>query len=197
MTGKPGSGKSTTSALAAKQIGNVYHFSIGEELRARAIDGKTSRYSGQIKLHADALKLHLPIPADMTAKIFEECIADSPYDTIIVDGYPQYIDRLPGFETNVAAASARVLAICRINIDDSVAASRLRSRGQRSEDVVETNNFIANRLKNYYTNIIPTIETLSQSYLVETIDGNRLPLEVATDLAAIVKRYTQAATISL
>ena len=84
----------------------------------------------------------------MTAKIFDECIADSPYDTIIVDGYPpQSIDRLPGFKTNVAAASAWVLAICRVDTDDSVAASRLRSRGQRSENVAETDSSVAYRLK--------------------------------------------------
>jgi len=57
VTGKPGSGKSTVSELAAAQFIDCYYFSMGDEIRARGLNGKPSRYSDELKKYKTELTL--------------------------------------------------------------------------------------------------------------------------------------------
>jgi adenylate kinase family enzyme len=187
VAGKPGSGKSTVSRLAAAQLGEAYHFSMGDEIRARALHGKPSRFSEQLKTCVDAIKAALPIPHELVTGMFEECIADSPTDTIIVDGYPQYPDRLPAFDETNARVDAEVQAVCIIDVSDSVARTRLLNREGRFADVAEDEAYVAKRLAGFTKNVVPTIEVLAKQYHVHHIDGSAKPEAVAAALVAIIQ----------
>lgn len=189
IAGKPGSGKSTVSMLAAARLGDAYHFSMGDEIRARALDGKSSQYGRELSKYTAEIKAALPIPPHLAAGVFEECIATSPAGTIIVDGYPQYPDRLVGFGETLERVGAKVLAICHIDIADEIAASRIMGRGRRFSDVTENASYIAKRLEGYRNNVLPTIETLSRQYPVHVIDGEQAPDAVAEELSKIINDY--------
>jgi adenylate kinase family enzyme len=186
VAGKPGSGKSTASELAAQQLGDVYHFSLGEELRARALQGKPSRYAAELQAYATDLKYHRPVPAPLSALVVEECIATSPFETILVDGYPQYADRLPGLQASLDHVGAVILAVCELQLPDEIAASRLTGREQRAADVAEDSAYIARRLEGYYQNVVPTVAALAAQYPLYAIDATQSPERVAAELAAVV-----------
>jgi len=188
--GKPGSGKSTVSKLAAEKVGNVYHFSIGDELRARALHDKPSRHSEDLRQYAEELKQSLPIPPHLASLVFEECIESSLHQTIVVDGYPQYPDRLPGFQETLEHVDRRVLAIFMIEVTDATAIKRLKGRSQRTTHVVEDEGFIPKRLEGYRKNALPTIEALSMHYPLHTIDGEVDPSSVADELIKIIASYS-------
>lgn len=188
VQGKAGSGKTTASALAAVQLGGVYHFSMGEEVRARALHGKASRYSTELKQYAQELKQALPIPAHLAKLVFEECVQTSPYDTIIVDGYPQYPDRLPSFNATLQKLDAQVLAVGLIEIPDATARQRLHGRSRRS-NVVEDDAYISKRLASYKQNVIPVIEAFAQIYPVHAIDGSLGSPQVASQLVKLIQSY--------
>lgn len=189
VAGKPGSGKTTASALAAGMLTDAYHFSIGDELRARALHDKPSRHSKQLKQYADELRQHLPVPPHLPPLVVEECLETSPAITVIVDGYPQYADRLPGFYESLERADAEVLAICVIDVSDGEARKRLNKREQRSADVAEDNAYIQKRLDGFYKNVITTLNALSARYPVYTLDGSRPPDEVAEALTRFIRDY--------
>lgn len=189
VAGKPGSGKSTVSRLAAERLGDAYHFSMGDEIRARALHGKPSRWNEELQKYTDEIKAALPIPPHLAANVFEECVATSPHSTIIVDGYPQYPDRLERFNETLTECDAGVLAVCRIDIPDEVAAMRIAGRGGRFRDVDEDEKYIARRLAGYAKNVVPTLEVLAEKYQILSIDGNRTPDEVAGDLVRIIQKF--------
>jgi adenylate kinase len=185
--GKPGCGKSTASRLTAEKLGDVYHFSMGDELRARALEGKPSKHSQALMEQAEALRQALPVPPQIAADVFEECVETSPYDTIIVDGYPQYPDRMPRFNETLGDVGAKVLAIAIIDVPDELAAERIRGRGQRAASVSEDDAYITKRLAGYVQNVEPTIEVLSSHYPVYHIDGSGSPDQVAAGIMNIVQ----------
>lgn len=187
--GKPGCGKTTASKLAALKLGEAYHFSIGDELRARVFDGKPSRYSAELQRYSEELRQSLPVPPHLASLVFEECVETSPYDTIIVDGYPQYPDRLPGFDQTLQKVGARVLAVCVINVSDDIARQRITGRAQRNANVLENEAYITKRLQGYQKNVVPTIDVLSQEYPVENINGDQTPEAIAHDLVAIMNAH--------
>lgn len=190
VTGKPGSGKSTASKMAAERLGNVYHFSMGDELRARGLFDKPSRHSEEAKQYAHEMKHSLPVPASLSAKVFEECVQTSPYDTIVVDGYPQYKDRLDGFNETMQRVNATVAAILRIDIPDEVAFERLSNREQRA-DVEEDSAYISKRLQGYTVNVVPTIAALAKDYPLVNIDGDQPPEQVAAELESAIKAHKE------
>jgi adenylate kinase len=187
IAGKPGSGKSTVSRLAAMQLGDAYHFSMGDEIRARALHGKPSRYGEQLKTCVDAIKASLPIPHELVAGVFEECIADSTINTIIVDGYPQYPDRLPAFDETNARVDAAVIAVCIIDVSDDVARMRLLGREGRFADVTEDDKYVAKRLAGFTKNVVPTVDVLAGKYPIHHVDGSGTPDQVAAELVRIVR----------
>ncbi|MDB5166386.1 MAG: adk [Candidatus Saccharibacteria bacterium] len=188
VSGKPGSGKTTVSELAAQDLG-VYHFSMGEELRLRTLHGKPSRFSQALAEHAETLKQHLPLPADLLASVFEECIETSPRDIIIIDGYPQYPDRLPRFQQTLDDTGSVVRAICSIDVSDDIARKRMAGRADRASDVAENEAFVTKRLNGFVTNVTPTITVLAATHPAHTIDGSQSPETVAADLVEIIRSY--------
>lgn len=186
IVGKPGSGKSTTAAMATRQIANAFHFSVGDELRAIGLHGKASALSSELSGYSTELKFHRPVPPELATKVFEECVASSQQENIIVDGYPQYANLLPGFEEAVMRLYVSVIGVCHVTVPDAVARARLTSRGQRSPDVVENEQYLDGRLLSYRENTIPTIEKLAARYPVFTIDGSQQARAIADALAAII-----------
>ena len=189
--GKPGSGKSTATKLAAELIGNIYYFSMGDEIRARGLDGKASIYKDELELLAEDLRQSKPVPAHLASGVFEECIEQSPYDRILVDGYPQHYNRLPGFNESLEKVGGKVLAVFKIDVDDQTASQRLKTRTKRFVEVGENDDaYIDHRLKQYRENIAPALDILAEQYPMHVIDGARKPEGVAKSIVDLVGQYT-------
>lgn len=186
ITGKPGSGKSTAAALATRQLANTVHFSVGDELRAIGLHGKPSALSTELSSYSTELKLHRPVPPELTTNVFEECVTRSQQENIIFDGYPQYANLLPGFEAAVMRLDVSVIGVCHVKVSDAVARARLASRGRRSPNVIEDKQYLDWRLLSYRENTIPTIQKLATRYPVFTIDGSQQVPAIAAALTAII-----------
>lgn len=185
ITGKPGSGKSTAAAIAAQRIASTYHFSVGDELRAIGLHGKPSIFSTELSRYSAELRLHRPVPPELATKIFGECVSSSQKKNIIVDGYPQYTNLLPGFRETVTRLGVSVIGVCHVKVSDAVARARLTSRGQRSPDVIEDEQYLDGRLLSYRENTMPTLEKLATSYPVFAIDGSQQAKDIAGTLVSI------------
>ena len=159
---------------------------MGDELRARALEGKPSRHSNELRQYTEELRQSLPIPPHLASLVFEECVDTSPQTTFIVDGYPQYADRLPGFHKTLERVGAEVIAICVIDVPDSVARQRLLGRARRSDNALEVSTYIDKRLSGYQDNVIPTLESLSQHYPVHVIDGTGSQQTVADGIVNVI-----------
>jgi len=190
VNGKPGSGKSTVSELAAAQFNDCYYFSMGEEIRARGLDGKPSRYSTELEEYKTELRLHKPLPPHLAVNVFEECLEQTDCLSVIVDGYPQFPDRLPRFHESLERVGARVIATCMIDVSDEVATERMNLRAQRTADVTEDKVFTSKRLKSYYENAEPTIQALANQYPLRLVDGSQPINAVVHDLVAIGKEFS-------
>lgn len=188
ITGKPGSGKSTAAAHVAQQLG-AYYFSIGDEMRARGLHGKHSPLTAEIQKYAEQLRQHKSVPPHLVGGVVDECINDSEKPLIIIDGYPQYLDRMPGFWTTLKKAKAEVLVICRINISDALATKRLAERKQRVAGIAEDQSYIQQRLDTYHAQTEPAISQLLDQSPLEVIDGTGGKETVATELLEAINHH--------
>jgi len=189
VAGKPGSGKTTAAEIVSLTLGDAYYFSIGAELRAIGLEGKPSSLSAQVSQFGEELRNHLPLPAQLAHDVLEECILNNSARLIIIDGYPQYRDRMPGFKATINRLNARVLAICEIDVSDEIAYSRLQDRSNRTVNVDEDDTFIKKRLAGYRKNALPTINELSLLYPLIRIDGSLSKQEVADELIRVAVEY--------
>ena len=189
VAGRPGSGKTTAAKTVSSTLSNSYYFSIGSELRAIGLEGRPSALSSEITQYGYELRNHLPLPAHLAHHVLEECILRSSAELIIIDGYPQYQDRLPEFKATLARVAADVLAICEISVTDDIARLRLQSREDRIKDIEEDTEFINKRLAGYQQNALPTIEQLARRYPLRKIDGSLSKQEVAQNLMLTIKKY--------
>jgi adenylate kinase family enzyme len=78
VAGKPGSGKTTAAKTVSEILSDSYYFSIGDELRAIGLEGKSSALSVEVSQYAAELRSHLPLPAHLAHRVLEKCICVVP-----------------------------------------------------------------------------------------------------------------------
>ncbi len=186
--GKPYSGKSSIAAAAAKmdQSGRTRHLSMGDQLRAIGAGEVESAYSNVLKANTEELKSHAPVSSETAIGVFMEFVQAKPADVIIIDGFPRYPDRVEGFRQAVKKLSTNILAVCRVEVPDSVVHERSKERQQRFNDVEEDVVFVEKRLNDYRTNALPVLDILSFDYLEYRLDGRETIEENATALTTII-----------
>jgi adenylate kinase family enzyme len=175
--GKPYSGKTSLSKLLGENKDikiPIRVLSMGERLRAIGSGKIKSNYTELLANSTDALKHHFAVPKEAALAIFEEFVAEQPDSLIILDGFPRYPDRLEGFEQSINRLKAKVLAVCRVDVDDSVVFERSKNREQRYADVAEDDSFIQKRLEDYQLNVLPTLNALAHESNLYVLDGTKV-----------------------
>ena len=142
--GKPFSGKSTISrAYSQTEIDRVVkHLSMGDRLRAIGKGEIPSQFSDILCQSEKQLKAHSPVSKEIPIGVFEEFLEEEPADLVILDAYPRYQNRLDDFKESIQRVGTKVLAVCRIDVSDTVVLERSTSRAQRYEDVLEDKIFV-------------------------------------------------------
>lgn len=191
LCGKTASGKSSLCEELVRRDtpSGVRHLPMGARLRAISRGQIASRYGHVLQAEAGALARHEPAPHDMAVAVFEEFLEQAAPGLVLVDGFPRYPDRLPGFYESVQRMGARVLGICHVTVDNSTAWERLRAREQRSADVRENTRFFRERMADYRTQVLPTMNELADHYPLHSLDGTR-PLD--ENAAALLDLYEAA-----
>lgn len=148
LIGPQGSGKSTQGKLLAQFLGLPY-ISSGNLFR---------EMGGEIKQILDQGKL---VDDQTTAKIVEAKLNGEEYGNgFILDGYPRTMEQIklfdPGFDK-----------VIYLDLSDKEATKRLLARGREDD----TEELIAERLRNYHREINPILDYYRQKEILKQIDG--------------------------
>lgn len=148
FVGSQGSGKSTQGKLLARFLGLPY-ISTGDIFRG---------LGGEIKQILDQGKL---VDDQTTSKIVEKKLKGEEYrNGFIFDGYPRTMEQIklfnPGFDK-----------VIQLDLSDTEATKRLLARGREDD----TENAIAERLRNYHLQTDPILDYYRQKGILKQIDG--------------------------
>src|SRR5689334_20682301 len=89
VAGKPGTGKSTASELAASKIEDARHLSMGNRLRGISSGEIPSRYSEELRAFQQNLAQGQPSPPGFANLVLREFM-DMQKGLVIFDGIPRY-----------------------------------------------------------------------------------------------------------
>lgn len=179
LHGTPGSGK-TTHASKFKELYSpeVEHISIGNRLRSIRLGEVQSKFKRDIDKQAETLAQSAPLNHEIVNGVVFEFIEQCPsIASILVDGYPRFLDQLPLFFASMSEQNNTYLGIINLFISRSTCVDRLTGRGKRPGEKHVTEDFALWRFNEYQTHTIPTIAQLGTN--VRTININAEPsLEV-------------------
>jgi len=173
LHGTPGSGK-TTHASKFKELypTEVEHISIGNRLRSIQSGGVKSRFKSNIDKQAETLAQSAPINHEIVNGVIFEFIEQCPsIASILVDGYPRFLDQLPLFFKSMDIQKNNYLGIINLFISKSTCVERLTGRGKRPGEKNVTEDFALWRFNEYQTHTIPTIAQLGTNSNMIDIDA--------------------------
>ncbi len=189
LGGAPGTGKSSIAKKAVEISVSpvIRHLSIGD-LKRSIVSGETpSAYAEMLKQREHPSRKTGAAPSEAMTGIMEEFILAKPEGLTIVDGFPRYMDRLEPFKESMQRIGANVLAVCVVDVDESLLIERLTARAERKDQVVKDP---VERLTDHTKNVIPTLKALEADYPAYHLDGS-LDLEVnAHALIGIYNEHT-------
>lgn len=172
--GKPYAGKSTLAEefVGANKDLDVAHLSIGNRLRDIYRGEVKSAHAVEISAGVEKLKKDASLPYGVLNNVFEEFCTTNPTGLLVVDNYPAYYETFEGFKKTIQKVGAKVVAFCRLEVDDEIVFKRIEQRKQRWNEVVENRPFVERRLDDYRRLIEPTLEELAATYPTHVLDGN-------------------------
>lgn len=179
MNGVPCAGKSTISRSFAGADNDikVRHLPMGERLRGIASGQISSEYAPLLRGDTTNLKNHTQVNnPDLPIFVFEEFIDQEHADLVILDGFPRYPDRVDGFKKSIKRIGSKLLAVCEVNIPETIIRMRSNTREQRYEDVEENEAFMQKRLSEYQIGPAIVMGKLASEYPYYQIDGTQ-PIE--------------------
>lgn len=189
LAGPPGSGKSSIAERAVEldKPQEVRHLSIGD-LKRSIVAGETpSAYAEMLQQREHPDRITGTAPSAAMTGIVEEFILAEPECLTILDGFPRYLDRVDPFKESMRRINATVLALCIVEIDESVILERLGQRPSREGQKIKVP---AERIADHNENIVPTLELLGEDYPLYQIDGSCPVDENAIALLGIYSRHT-------
>jgi len=146
--GPQGSGKSTQGKLLAQFLGLPY-ISTGDIFRSM---------QGEIKQILEQGRL---VDDQTTSKIVEEELKNPKYQNgFIFDGYPRTLEQIRLFDPVFDK-------VVYLNLSDDESKKRLLARGREDD----TDESIAERLKNYHQQTDPILDYYRQKGIFQSIDG--------------------------
>lgn len=189
LGGAPGSGKSSIAKRFVElgKPAGARHLSIGD-LKRSIVAGETpSPYAEMLQQREHPDRKTGAAPSEAMIGIMEEFILARPESLTIVDGFPRYTDRVVPFKESMLRISANVLALCVVEVDESILIERLSGRVDRSGQELKDPS---KRLADHRDNVVPTLDVLATDYPRCALDGT-LPLNTnAAELLTVYERHT-------
>lgn len=203
LLGAPGAGKGTQAAKLVDECG-LCHISTGDILRAAVKD--QTPLGVKAKSYMDAGEL---VPDDLIIDLMKERIQQPDTEKgVILDGFPRTTTQAVALDTMLTELGRPLDAALLIDVDAEVIVNRLCSRRlckacgyigsvadavcpecggemyQRDDDNEST---VRNRLEVYEKSTSPLIDYYRGCELLVTIDGDRDPQEVFSDVKEALK----------
>lgn len=203
LLGAPGAGKGTQAAKLVDECG-LCHISTGDILRAAVKD--QTPLGVKAKGYMDAGEL---VPDDLIIDLMKERIQQPDTEKgVILDGFPRTTTQAVALDTMLTELGRPLDAALLIDVDAEVIVNRLCSRRlckacgyigsvadaacpecggemyQRDDDNEST---VRNRLEVYEKSTSPLIDYYRGCELLVTIDGDRDPQEVFSDVKEALK----------
>lgn len=190
LGGPPGSGKSSIGKKFV-ELGvpeGARHLSIGDLKRAITAGTVPSKYAEVLQSKEHPGRKSGAAPSEAMIGIMEEFILSQPGSLTVIDGFPRYEDRIVPFLQSVQRMGASVLALCVVEVDESVLHRRLSLRRSRSGQKIQNPH---ERIADHNQHIAPTLNMLSKDYPTYVLDGALPPGNNALLMQEIYARHTQ------
>jgi len=183
LHGAPGSGKTTLAQKFTEMHPNdVSHISIGNHLRMIRTREVESNFKENIDAQADALAQSEPLDHQVVTSVVFEFIQQCPsMATVLIDGFPRFVEQLPLFWQSIELGNHLCLGLILLNITESTCISRLTNRGARRGEREVNTDFAQWRFQEYEKQTFPTIATLGAIAKLIEINAEQLQEEVWTD----------------
>lgn len=183
LSGAPGSGKGTQSALLVKQYG-LKHLSTGDVLRAEI---KTGSELGQ-QIDALISKGNL-VPDEMMYGVIEKYIASLPKHCkgTIFDGYPRTVAQAISLTALLKKYQMEAIMID-LMVDEQLLIQRLLERGKVSGRADDNLNTIRHRIAVYHQQTEPIAHYYLRHGNYFAVNGNHGVEDVFTQVKRIVDR---------
>jgi adenylate kinase len=178
--GPPGAGKGTQCRRLAEYLG-VPHLSTGEllrETRGDSVLGKlVSSYIDAGRLAPD--ELVMPI---VTKRLSAEDCAQG----CIFDGFPRTINQAKMLDQYLDNHSDRLDLVLHLDVQEDELVKRLLKRAQIENRADDTEATISARLEVFRNQTAPVLGFYRQQGMVESVDGNRAPDQIYSQIVACV-----------
>ena len=182
LSGAPGSGKGTQSALIAQKYG-LKHLSTGDVLRAEIATGS------ELGKKIDALisKGNL-VPDDMMYNLIENYIASLPADCkgTIFDGYPRTVSQAESL-TGLFKKFKMDAIMIDLLVDEQLLIQRLIERGKVSGRKDDNLNTIRHRIAVYHQQTEPIAHYYLHHGNYYAVNGNHTMADVFLQIMRLVE----------
>ena len=182
LSGAPGSGKGTQSALIAQKYG-LKHLSTGDVLRAEIATGS------ELGKKIDALisKGNL-VPDDMMYNLIENYIASLPADCkgTIFDGYPRTVSQAESL-TGLFKKYKMDAIMIDLLVDEQLLIQRLIERGKVSGRKDDNLNTIRHRIAVYHQQTEPIAHYYLHHGNYYAVNGNHTMADVFLQIMRLVE----------
>jgi adenylate kinase len=177
LLGPPGVGKGTQANRIAAGY-DLQHLSTGERFRAE-IDAGTE-FGRRIESILNSGEL---VPDELTiAKLREWLSGDTTGRGFVLDGFPRTMAQAEALDAMLEEIGRGLDAILYFDIDDELAAERLRGRALEEGRSDDTPEVIARRLEIYHRDTEPLVEYYRPTGKLVPLHGNRTVDEVYAEV---------------
>lgn len=175
--GPPGSGKTTHAKELSDTRIDIGHISAGVLIRDIRSGVKRSIFETEIISHAQDNKDATPLKNEIVnAIVLEQLALFSGAQTVLVDGFPSFIDSCRIFMQSIEKRGDTIAGCINLTVSEETSISRQLERGKRkSEKGGENMNeevFAKKRYQKHIVNTIPVINILRESCKIVEIDAN-------------------------
>lgn len=183
ILGAPGSGKGTQCSNITEKC-NFEHLSAGELLRTE----KNTPGSPLGSLIEEHMRNGTIVPAHITCSLLEKGMHSSRENFFLIDGFPRNKENVEEWE-NEMSGKVNVLGVLFFDCNEDECIKRCLLRGAagsgRSDDNEDS---LRKRFVTYKADTMPIINHFKDQQLVYTIDSDRSPTEVFSDVEKILKK---------
>jgi adenylate kinase len=177
VLGPQGSGKGTQAGRIAAERG-IPHVSTGEMFRSAIETGTELGRKVEPILASGEL-----VPDDLTiALIRERLSAPDAAPGFVLDGFPRNLAQAEALDVMLAEIGRRLDAVLFFDLDDDVAAERLRGRARDEDREDDTPEAIARRLEIYHEQTEPVVELYRAAGKLVPLHADRSIAEVAAEI---------------
>lgn len=194
LLGAPGAGKGTQCKQIVDKYG-LLHLSSGDILRQERAAGSELGKKAQSYMDSGGL-----VPDEIIVEMMASAISNAPEAGFVLDGFPRTVNQAGELDASLAEAGSSIDVILNLEVDDSVIVKRITGRrscpkcgavyhienmkpktaGKCDADGTEliqrlddTEDVVANRLKNYHEQTRPVVDYYKANNTVYKLDANK------------------------